>query len=443
MKFEIPQRNIKKLREKIGQLSRRAVKLGVDPITMTESEPRLKVVEYKKKVGINFVVEKISYHVIDVEITGMSPSLAGWDFVARIEDDINGTIIKTAPNAKWELPQEFRTVDTTRCDHCKTARKDRNAVFVIRKAENGEWAVVGSTCLRDFMGTNADPETVAQFYENMNALMKKYTEYGGRSYYETFIPRNEYLFRCAFYIRKDGWVSSTHQKHVEETTGNFVHTTASLAAATFVPYEYEKSKPAHINYFRNYDGSIPANHGENNENKKMTDEEYIKAKETTEGVLVYLEEFLKTPDNELDDFGHNLKIVLGSEFVSDRRLRLAAAIYPNYWRSLQQKQQPKSSFVGEVSEKIELDVTFRSEHEINTTFGTSRLLTFNDGVNWLKWFTQKNDRFEEGRMYRIRGTVKRHDSYQGKASTIITRVKVLTSYPVNSTMTRFSKVEVA
>ena len=47
----------------------------------------------------------------------------------------------------------------------------------------------------------------------------------------------------------------------------------------------------------------------------------------------------------------------------------------------------------------------------------------------MAWFAS-SEALEEGRRYRLRGTVKRHEEYRGKPRTVLTRCTVLEELPV-------------
>jgi hypothetical protein len=47
-----------------------------------------------------------------------------------------------------------------------------------------------------------------------------------------------------------------------------------------------------------------------------------------------------------------------------------------------------------------------------------------DKGNQFKWFASKYSGMEVGKTYKIRGTVKAHDEYQGRKQTALTRCKV-------------------
>jgi hypothetical protein len=183
----------------------------------------------------------------------------------------------------------------------------------------------------------------------------------------------------------------------------------------------------------------------------MTPGQHEHAAELKTAVLTYLnEEFLRIPDDQLDDFGHNLQTILSKEYFPERQASFAAAIFPNYWRAhpVQREEREHGGFVGEVGGKIEIDVVLRFMTGRDTMYGFTFIYRFSDEHNnWYTWFTKTDfsDTYDEhvntppNNVYHIIATVKKHDTYQGLKSTVITRAKVLRygKIPSDSELKRF------
>ena len=123
-------------------MNRRAARLGCEPTV-------LKIVgEYdveRKREGT-----KIKYlaHYFQVEVTGQTPKLNGWQLMAAIEMQPSGeNMVRCVPGQT--VPESYRTTDT-HCDHCKSIRF-RKEVFILRH-DDGHFAQVGRSCIADFLG---------------------------------------------------------------------------------------------------------------------------------------------------------------------------------------------------------------------------------------------------------------------------------------------------
>lgn len=84
-----------------------------------------------------------------------------------------------------------------------------------------------------------------------------------------------------------------------------------------------------------------------------------------------------------------------------------------------------SHHVGTVGKRQEFTVTIKRIVECETAFGMNDLYIMVDADgNVLKWFTSAYSPMEVGKTYTIKATVKEHSEYNGKAETMVNRVKV-------------------
>lgn len=84
----------------------------------------------------------------------------------------------------------------------------------------------------------------------------------------------------------------------------------------------------------------------------------------------------------------------------------------------------ESKWVGEEGEKIECEVVLDRISGCETRFGWSNIYYFKQDKNILVWFTKTNINAEVGDMLHLSGTIKKHDTYNDRKQTILTRVKV-------------------
>lgn len=84
-----------------------------------------------------------------------------------------------------------------------------------------------------------------------------------------------------------------------------------------------------------------------------------------------------------------------------------------------------SEHVGQIGDKIELDVRHVRTGSYSTQFGITDVHTFEDadGNNFV-WKTSAYADFEGGAKLHIKATIKDHDEYNGVKQTILTRCKV-------------------
>lgn len=92
---------------------------------------------------------------------------------------------------------------------------------------------------------------------------------------------------------------------------------------------------------------------------------------------------------------------------------------------------PKSTseYVGEVGDKIEMKLIFKSEHSFETHYSYYGELNFiykfaDEAGNTIVWKTSKCYDLKEGETYIVKGKIKDHNEYKGDKQTVLTRCKI-------------------
>ena len=131
--FRIPDANLSSLQERIAKLSKKAVKLVGQPITLTV----LKTEDVERQTHDFATGKPKGTGIFDrfhtVTISGPRPKLSGWVFSAALDVvDVDGESAVLVRNAPGEtIPTHLRE-HVSGCDHCNTNRK-RKTLFVLRK----------------------------------------------------------------------------------------------------------------------------------------------------------------------------------------------------------------------------------------------------------------------------------------------------------------------
>lgn len=88
----------------------------------------------------------------------------------------------------------------------------------------------------------------------------------------------------------------------------------------------------------------------------------------------------------------------------------------------------ESEYVGEVGKKIEAEVVFEKKIVFETHYTyygeTNYILKFKANGNVLVWKTGSWQELEEGKTYKVKGTVKEQTEYKGEKQTVLTRCKL-------------------
>jgi hypothetical protein len=395
----IPAANWENLDAQVQKLAKRAAKLGLEAISLT----RVGELTWKevKEVDEDGEVFTRLYAYQEVEVSGTAPVLNGWHLLATLEHEGEaGTIIRRVPglDSQTELVAKYGEKGQF-CDHCQTFRNRKDTYIVAH--EDGRVAQVGSNCIKDFLG-HANPHLLAEYAEwvrDLNAAAEGEEEgFSGGGMYSEFSgwKLDAFLTLTAASIREEGWLSRTAARDEMYKTATADKVTRFLTARKPAPRDIIVT----------------------------TDEDAA----TAEAALTWGQ----TEMEDNSEYTHNLKVALKLGVVTWKTSGLVASLVMAYQREMGKLAEREAAakapyadgFLGDEGTKIEVTVTVTREITIEGNYGTTHLylMTAEDG-HWLKWFSS-NGILDAGQTYRLRGTVKGHDTREGKDSTVLTRCKV-------------------
>jgi len=393
--YKVPACNVEALREQIAELNKKAAKLGRPEIVLTQVGTEIEKRKNAAKIEIEFV-----YHLFTVE--GSTPKLAGYTFVAVIEQLGEENLVKTVPGQT--CPPEFRKTSYF-CQHCNTDRR-RKEVFVLLH-DDGIYKQVGRNCLKDFLG-GVSPEQVLSWAEiifSLDSMCKESESEGwGGSRYSPNI--NEYLAVVAICIRRIGWIS----RKAAESMFPEPMTTAYLAWRVCC----EANKRAMKELIDEKELFV-----------EDRDLELAKAALNWAGTL---------PADGKDDYLYNLGVACRSGIVNGSTMGLIASVISAYQRHLDRVEElnikGREKFLDEhtgvVGERTGFTgLTVKSLKYFEGQYGVKTLVRFKDAEGrTLIWWTGEVECLKEGETYDITGTVKEHGSHNGYKQTVLQRVKL-------------------
>jgi len=406
--YKIPNENLPALDAAIAKLNKKADKLGCFPVsydvTGTVKE------EIKDDKG-----EVIGYRLYSlVAIDGEAPKIPGWSFegiVAFSDPAVDGFILRMAPSAE-DLDRSFRagiTADPRRCDHCGTQR-NRRETFVVR-SDDGLYHLVGRTCLKDFTG-HSNPQAIASYFTMLDdllvALGDDETGFGACGYVAPLLEILGFMAVVVALARLDGFMSK------RESLARYDNPvpTASTAWELCSPWSKEGKK----------------------ESKRFHEEELTDADSAkAEKIIAFLPTMWAQDEDELSDFILNLRNSVSTDLVSGRTSGIVAAGYVCYEREMNDKAREKlgdklrgSEHQGQPKQRLTLELTVHSVRFIEGPYGSTALTKLHDAdFNSYCWFNSGSTELEVNETYRLKGTVKKHDSYNGINETHLSRCKVL------------------
>lgn len=401
-----------KLRSVLDDLSKRALKLGVEPVELTvlgketveTTEPVIGEAFDGARVILSHRPVKRTYYT--VRVTGGYPKLNGWHFVAKAEPTPFGTLVSTFPGET--TPESFRDTDL-HCDHCGTTRR-RDLVYVIRH-DDGSYKQVGSTCLRDFLGSDKTPQALANAAE-FGALLREYLAgdedgFMGAGYgiATPQVDTVEFLSTVAAFARQFGFVTGKQaMESGAQATGR--------RAWQYLTWSKQAQREHEDNGFTG------------------VDEKDVELAETARAYAMAL------PGRS--EFENNLRIAASLDYVNEKTVGVLSYAIESYRRDLEkairarheakvaaERPQPSTPYAGEIGErKVFPKLTVVRIRDFDGDYGVSRLVSMVDeeGRNVCTFTTGAWAwNVDEGDEVSLKGTVKNHETYRDVPQTKLTR----------------------
>ena len=401
MTFKIPAGNMDGLRGKLESMNRRAAKLGSSPIEMREletvSEKEYAPDPLAPEVGPMVPTGRMLKFVM-VEVIGEAPVYKGWTLVGTLDiiPEV-GHLLRLVPGET--VPAEYRTA-AGRCDHCKASR-NRVAHHVVRN-EAGEFKMVGSTCIKDFLGGDSVEKVLGElarwgaFGELMGAAEDK-DFMGGGSHGGRFIDLVTFLGFAAECIVQFGWMSRGKARDTEGATA-----TADDAMNAMFPDPREKFTDRVV----------------------VSDNSKALAAKALDWALA-----LDAAAKE-NDYLYNVSVIAQCEALPSKGVGIAASIISAYKRTMEQEaareyDRVTSAHFGAVKKREVFVLKVLGITTLEGDYGTTFLHRMVDeSGNKATWFSSSVV-LEEGVFLQVKATVKKHDEFKGVKQTVLSRCAVV------------------
>lgn len=430
--YVIPEENKADVEKKVEALNRRAVKLGVSPITISWAHDHTQTWKVERVEGSpEYGYNEFARQWLACTVEGAAVRIAGYAFLATLHHTTDGNIIAAVPGR--DVPREFRNAPSA-CGHCRTTRT-RSATYLLEELATGRVTQVGRDCLQDFLGN--DPHKLGAWAEMLGAFASWFIpmeDEGHRPRTEWAFSLEHFLGAVAGVIRMDGWVS---KKRAQESNDAATASTSWGWLTVLAGTKTERE--------------MTARYGTEPDADRATVALVIEwaTKEFGE----------ETTRTDLNDYEHNLSVVVRSGLVSQRVAGLAASLIQAWRRATQVAEErkaaadaPPSEHVGTVGERLrDVPVTIKAVIPMPPTeFGPRELVKMaDDAGNVFAWFTgalgswtfplpegidgadaeeavKPRSPVSGDRMW-LTGTVKKHSSFQGSKQTELSRC-ALASY---------------
>ena len=368
--------------EKIAKINKRAAKRGFTG-TLTVTGERI---ERTRKNDLGFEIHEVIY---ETTLTGTPPCYNGWSLLASIEWDANaGLIVRTVPGIE---SIDRSNLEEGKCDHCQINRYRKNAYVV---TDGKQTLQVGSTCIKDFLGWNA-----SVVFITAKSVSDDVDEFLSGGSYERDYATLDVLAIAWAAIQVNGW----------HPASDYAQTTKGTVLDILNPPKGH-AREIHEAYDPYISQSYPQ-------------------------ALIIRDWVLSDEFKGDSEYVINLKAIARAEYTSTRSIGFLVSA-PQAWAKAQERDLIRKAeraeivndYIGSIGEKMELTITVKSIRYIDGDYGTTTLYTMvTDDNHMVKWFCSGKDftKVADDTVWHIKGTIKKHDDYQGTKSTILTRCKVI------------------
>jgi hypothetical protein len=402
----IPAENVSGLKTRIGEVNKRAAKLGVEGVSLVVGATETKIRR------INGIDVPLKY--IEVTITGNTPRYEGWNFVASLEITEHGSLVRSLPG--MDCPPEHRDRGNV-CDHCK-ANRDRKDTYVVVH-DDGRSMNVGRKCLQDFLGSGRlNPANIANHFTYINRLLERGGDDDWADMGWSGSKGSEGVYNLQFVLELTGatvsafgWVSKSMI-----TSGKSDGPATSQLVGMFIHHNPSKSSQHEQDMVAKIKDNWDATQG-----KRESDAAAALA-------------WITSPDLPVNsDYIHSIQVLAKHGWTSSKNLGFTCSILTSWRmamdREVERQEKAKanvdSQHMGEVKVRQGFEVKVSGIRELNGDFGITVLHLMEDrSGNRFKWFSSGAvlDQGETGEFIQIKATVKAHGEYNGIKETVITRV---------------------
>jgi hypothetical protein len=363
----------------------------VDPRDIESSMAKAeKIIARANKKGLNggFKVsldESNGYP--EIVLSGEPFSINGWTFVASIERLPNGeAIVKKSPSYQGPDVEE-RFLKGNLCEHCNT-KKNRKVQIVVEDA-NGNRKIVGSTCMKDFLGWDYVPSFSiddADIEEEFGRTL------GTPAHFQI-----DYVLETALAVKDVyGYIPASRSDENTVSTKSRVE-----------------------NYLRD-----PEHMRDPEVKRKLESKSY---KESVKEVRDVVSEETLNPET---DYVRNMKSAYTGEYAfgSTIGLVISGISMVERRKASKVKEEAEAKISTEIfapiGSKIQVKATLVRQADFETRFGYSTVYTFVGEGHRFSWFSSAAVNLETGEEYTVKGTVKDVNTYGKETATVLTRCKI-------------------
>jgi len=328
-------------------------------------------------------------------VTGTPYKFNGWTFVAAVEWLADGqALTKVLTGYEGEVVDR-EWLRKGACDHCQTTRS-RKKQFVVED-ESGTRLLVGSTCVKDFVGWDFK----VTFFADLKDAFDDWAG-GGSGKYDQRVDITQFLAAVVAVSATYGWKS----RSAAQTEGG--------AATVDTTWEFVFGRGESARETRKQVGEV-------------TEAHFTKA--------AALLEFARTFEGD-SEYALNLRAASAQTAVDLSTAALVASAVAAYanWERKQLAQETKrqtytQELYAEVGTKVDVTAEVLSVSNFEGYYGTTWVYTYAAEGYVFKWLSSSYSGGDKGDKVQLKGTVKKRDEWNGLVSTQLTRCRVTALTP--------------
>ena len=388
MIYEIFEGNMERLESKLTSIYNKCRKYGCPFFYRQIGEI------YKEVTDDSGHVHMARFLQVDVEGVAI---VSGWEFAASVERTPDNKNIFHG-RKDIEIPERYYDAEPI-CEHCWTKR-NRSRMYIVHNKDTGEFAQVGSSCLKDFThGMSA--EVAAQYVSLFDTLIEGQAPMMGCRM-EHYLDVEEFLQYAAETVHYFGYVKTDSEDDIP------------TAARALMYYEADRGE-----------GMC-----QKDARQEMFDLGFNPDRQDVMDKVAAARRWI-TSQPEYSEYIHNLKTACSQEYASYKNAGILASLFPTYHKAIKRQQGDpfekgrNSNHVGKVGERITICARYIKCMTVwPGEYGARRLYKImdDDGDIYI-WKTGKT--LKEGDVQlRMVATVKGHDVFQDVKQTEVTRCAI-------------------
>lgn len=369
-----------KVEKKIQSIIRQVNKYGFSADYKEISREIKEVPFYRIDSNVKVKLGTMPVQVVNYEFNMPDFKVGDYTPVAVIEHDVvinvdNVNNLVHLINGFENAPKEWWTI-AGHCDDCNDNYSRKKTVMLLNN-EDGSYRQIGTSCLKRYLGI-----TCFNVIHNFMLVEELVEE-------ELAIYGDDYSFSKKKYVKTVDLLSYVYTMY--DTMGGYIKNIT-----------LEKAWQAAIS------------------SADISESALKRARNTIE--------FFKNLNNEdLNDFAYSVQTAVLSEYTEGSGYIAYAPLLQEKLiaKQTEHKEAMSSNYVGNIKDKITVDVIVTSCTGFDGQYGYMFVNTFQDvNKNIFVWITGTKS-YEIGTKLKLMGTVKAHNEYNGVKQTVLTRVKEL------------------